>query len=157
MWVGKRRMLLRQLLLATSRGFSPSMRLARFRPTVPSRLPVPCARRRLEGDALTFIEGREPRWCESRDVDECVLSTTIPSDEAKALVDIEPLHRSGFLADVSEDSPPDVGDRTLDLRDVTGAAVLVSTLSTSVTCGPLCPGPTRTSSVSPGCTELMLL
>ena len=59
--------------------------------------------------------------------------------------------------DVSEDGPPDVGDRTLALRDVTGAAVLVSTLSTSVTCGPLCPGPTRTSRVSPGCTALMLL
>src|SRR5205085_294500 len=32
--------------------------------------------------------------------------------------------------------------------------VLVSTLSTSVTCGPRCPGATRTSSVSPGLTEV---
>src|SRR6516162_9420094 len=41
-------------------------------------------------------------------------------------------------------------------RGVVGTAVLLSTLSTSVTCGPLCPGPTRTSRVSPGCTALML-
>src|SRR5258708_16912190 len=65
--------------------------------------PYPCGFRPLaalgdiEENAISFIEGREPGWRESRDVDECVLSTTIPSDEAKALVDIEPLHRSGFL------------------------------------------------------------
>jgi hypothetical protein len=33
-----------------------------------------------------------PGWCESRDVDEYVLSSTIPGDEAEALVDIEPFH-----------------------------------------------------------------
>ena len=35
--------------------------------------------------------------------------------------------------------------------------MLLLTLSTSVTCGPLWPGPTRTSRVSPGCTALMPL
>src|SRR5258707_6994101 len=35
-----------------------------------------------------------------------------------------------------------------------GAAVLVSTLSTSVTCGPRWPCATRTSRVSPGCTAV---
>jgi hypothetical protein len=30
--------------------------------------------------------------CESRDVDEYVLPSTIPSDEAEALIDIEPFH-----------------------------------------------------------------
>ena len=52
----------------------------------------------IEGDALTFIEGREPGWCESRDVNEYVLATTIPSDEAEAPLDIESFHRAGFLA-----------------------------------------------------------
>ena len=46
----------------------------------------------IEGDAFTFIEGHEPGWCESRDVDEYVLSSTIPGDEAEALVDIDPFH-----------------------------------------------------------------
>jgi hypothetical protein len=36
-------------------------------------------------------------------------------------------------------------------------AVLLSALSTSVMCGPLCPGPTRISKVSRGCTTLILL
>jgi hypothetical protein len=35
-----------------------------------------------------------------------------------------------------------------------GAAVLLSTLMTSVTCGPRCPRATRNSSVSPGCRVL---
>ena len=52
---------------------------------------------------------------------------------------------------------PDVADRKFDCFGATGAAVLVSTLSTSVTCGPLCPGPTRTCRVSPDCTASMLL
>jgi len=47
--------------------------------------------------------------------------------------------------DVSEDGPLDVAPRNLDCRGVLSVAVLVSTLSTSVTCGPLCPGRTRTS------------
>ena len=51
----------------------------------------------IEGDAFTFIEVREPGKSESRDVDEYVLSTIIPSDEAEALVDIEPFHGAGFL------------------------------------------------------------
>src|ERR1700746_2015388 len=44
-------------------------------------------------------------------------------------------------------------DRDLKLfrRGPGGAAVLLSTLMTSVTCGPRCPGANRHSSVSPGC------
>jgi len=43
----------------------------------------------------------------------------------------------------------------VDRRAIAGTAVLLSTLRTSVTCGPFCPGATRTSSVSPGCTAAM--
>src|SRR5215813_10470523 len=50
-----------------------------------------------EGDAFTFIEAREPGSFKSRDVDECVLATTIPSDESEALVDIEPFHGAGLF------------------------------------------------------------
>ena len=46
-------------------------------------------------------------------------------------------------------APFEVVARKSDLRRAGGAAVLVSMLSTSVMCGPLWPGPTRTSRVSP--------
>jgi hypothetical protein len=42
----------------------------------------------------------------------------------------------------STDGPFDVVAWALDRRDAIGTAVLESTLSTSVTCGPLWPGPT---------------
>ena len=57
--------------------------------------------------------------------------------------------------DVPEDGLPDVASRKLDRIGATEAAVLEPTVSTSVTCGPLWPGPTRTSSVSPGRTVAM--
>src|SRR6516225_9663400 len=57
----------------------------------------------------------------------------------------------------SADGPLEISAGELDRRGVAGSAVLLSTLRTSVTCGPLCPGPTRTSTVSPGCTALMPL
>src|SRR5215469_14852210 len=57
----------------------------------------------------------------------------------------------------STDGPFDVVAWALDRRDAIGTAVLLSTLSTSVTCGPLWPGPTRTSRVSPGCRALLPL
>src|ERR1700730_10594166 len=57
----------------------------------------PAALGDIEGDAVTFIEGREPGWRESRDVDEYVLSTITPSDEAEALVAIEPFHGAGHF------------------------------------------------------------
>ena len=57
----------------------------------------------------------------------------------------------------STDGPLDAAAGKPDRRGGAGTAVLVSTLRTSVMCGPLCPGPTRTSTVSPGCTALMLL
>src|SRR5580692_3831787 len=47
------------------------------------------------------------------------------------------------------------GDLELFRGGLGGAAVLLSTLMTSVTCGPRCPRATRNSSVSPGCTALM--
>ena len=50
-----------------------------------------------EGDTFTFIEGGEPGSFKSRDVDEYVHATTIPSDEAEALVDIEPFHGAGLF------------------------------------------------------------
>jgi hypothetical protein len=56
---------------------------------------------------------------------------------------------------VSVDGAFNVVDWKFDRPDAVGAAVLRSTLSTSVTCGPLCPGPTRTSRVSPSCTALI--
>src|SRR6266446_2020750 len=56
-----------------------------------------------------------------------------------------------------EDDPFDVVGPRFAPRGVVGLAVLRSTLMISVTCGPLCPGPTRTSRVSPDCTELMPL
>ena len=46
---------------------------------------------------MSFAEARQPGSFKSRDVDEYVLPTTIPSDEAEALVDIEPFHRAGHL------------------------------------------------------------
>src|SRR5260370_27203596 len=90
--------LVRQLLLASQqRLFSFDQASPTLDQPYPSGFrPLP-ALGETEGDTFTFIEGREPRLCESRNVDECVLSTTIPSDEAKALVDVEPLHRPGFL------------------------------------------------------------
>jgi hypothetical protein len=57
----------------------------------------------------------------------------------------------------STDGPLDTAAGIPDRRGSPGTAVLVSTLRTSVMCGPLCPGPTRTSTVSPGCTALMPL
>src|SRR5271167_865092 len=57
----------------------------------------------------------------------------------------------------STDGPLDTAAWEPDRRGVAGTGVLLSTLRTSVTCGPLCPGPTRTSTVSPGCTALMPL
>jgi hypothetical protein len=47
------------------------------------------------------------------------------------------------------------GDLKLARGGLDGAAVLLSTLMTTVTCGPRCPGATRNSSVSPGCTALL--
>jgi hypothetical protein len=77
----------RQLLSATSRGFSLSMRLARLiiRPTYPRGFRPFATLGDIEGDAFTFIEGHEPGWCESRDVDEYVLSSTIPAMKPKPL------------------------------------------------------------------------
>src|SRR5258708_5639 len=46
------------------------------------------------------------------------------------------------------------GDLNLPRGDLGGAAVLLSTLMTSVTCGPRCPRTTCNSSVSPGCRVL---
>src|SRR5580692_4943318 len=46
------------------------------------------------------------------------------------------------------------GDLELFRGDLGGAAVLLSTLMTSVTCGPRCPRATRNSRVSPGCRVL---
>jgi len=40
-----------------------------------------------------------------------------------------------------------------DRRGATRATMLLWTLSTSVTCGPVWPGPTRTSRVSPDCAD----
>src|SRR5262249_16047557 len=48
-------------------------------------------------------------------------------------------------------------DLKLFRSGVDGAAVLLSTLMTSVTCGPRCPGATRNSSVSPGRKVLMAM
>src|SRR6516225_8392095 len=49
----------------------------------------------------------------------------------------------------STDGPFDGVAWALDRRDGIGVALPVLTLSTSVMCGPLWPGPTRTSRVSP--------
>jgi len=58
----------------------------------------------------------------------------------------------------SADGRLEISPGALDRRGVAGTTVvLLSTLRTSVTCGPLCPGPTRTSTGSPGCTALMPL
>src|SRR6476620_10181182 len=46
------------------------------------------------------------------------------------------------------------GDLKCPRGGLGGAAVLLSTLITSVTCGPRCPRATRNSSVSPGCRVL---
>jgi hypothetical protein len=83
-----------------------SHRLARARPTVPRWLPAPSGLRRTEGDAFTFIEGREPGWRESRDVDEYVLAATIASDEVEAFLDIEPLHGAGLFDRCTRRWPP---------------------------------------------------
>jgi hypothetical protein len=50
-----------------------------------------------EGDAFTFIKAREPGWCEIRDVDEYILSASSASNEADAVVDIEPISRCRSL------------------------------------------------------------
>jgi hypothetical protein len=69
-------------------------RLARLRPTAPKWLP---ALGETESDAFTFIVGHEPGSFEGRDVDEHVLSAAIASNEAEALVDIEPFHGAGLF------------------------------------------------------------
>ena len=51
----------------------------------------------IHDDTLSFVKGREPGSFKGRDVDEYVLPAAIPSDEAEALLDIEPLHGACLL------------------------------------------------------------
>jgi hypothetical protein len=46
---------------------------------------------------ISFAEAAEPRSFKGRDVHEHIFAAAIPSDEAVAFLDIEPLHRSGFF------------------------------------------------------------
>src|SRR5207248_11620756 len=63
---------------------------------------------------------------------------------------------SSTVASVESGARPAAGGYA-DRRGAGGDAVLLSTLRTSVTCGPFCPGATRISSVSPACTAVMPL
>src|SRR5215831_20417133 len=100
----------------------------------------------VDDNAIPFAEAGEPRSFKGRDVDKHILAAAVPSDKAVALIGVE-----HFTVPVSStDGPFNVVAWAVERRDAIGTAVLLSMLSTSVTCGPLCPGPTRTSRVSPG-------
>jgi hypothetical protein len=77
-------------------ALNPIVRLALDQPYPSGFRPLPSLGE-TEGDAFTFIEGREPGWCESRNMDEYVLATAIPSDKAEAFVDVEPFHGAGLF------------------------------------------------------------
>jgi hypothetical protein len=83
-------------------------------------------------------------------MNEDLLPATIQNDEAEALGQLYhfTIPISCTLASVGRRSDCDL---KLFRRGLGGAAVLLSALMTSVTCGARCPGATRTSSVSPGC------
>ena len=103
-----------------------------------------------EDDTFTFIDGGEPGSFKSRDVDEYVLATTIPSDEAEALVDIEPFHGAGLFDRCAGRCPARcrrANTRSRWCRGRCGARIDAQNFGDG---GPLCPGPTRTSRVSPG-------
>jgi hypothetical protein len=133
------------------RRFGSDLDQANLRPLQP--LP---ALHDIEGDAFTFIEGREPGSFKSRDVDEHVLPSLSRVIKPKPFLALNHFTVPVCPTAGPEDSSFDVVAPELDRGGVLGLAVLVS-LSTSVTCGPVCPGPMRTSRVSPGWTALMPL
>ena len=57
---------------------------------------APLARYDLVLDALTLVEGAQPRCFDRRDVDESVRSTALRLNETIALGGVEPLHGSGW-------------------------------------------------------------
>jgi hypothetical protein len=61
-----------------------------------SRTLAPLALYEFVLDALTLVEGAEPRCFDRRDVDESVRSAALRLNEAIALRGVEPLHGSGW-------------------------------------------------------------
>jgi hypothetical protein len=51
----------------------------------------------IRNNSSPFAEAREAKPYKSRDVHEHVLAAAIPSDEAEALLDVEPTHRASLL------------------------------------------------------------
>jgi len=51
----------------------------------------------IDNDGLAFAESGDARSIQGRDMNEHILPAAIPSDEAVALVGVEPFHRAGLL------------------------------------------------------------
>ena len=94
----------------------------------------------IDDNRLSFVEACNPGSFKSRDVDEHVLPAVVPSNKPETLSALNHFTVPVSSTARSEDGPPDVAGRGLDPRGAVGTAVLLSTLSTSVTCGPVCPG-----------------
>src|SRR5438552_11717975 len=63
----------------------------------PSRFQPFAALDDIRNNSLSFAEAREARVFKSGDMHEHVLAAAIPSDEAEALLDVEPLDRARLL------------------------------------------------------------
>jgi hypothetical protein len=78
-----------------------------------------------KGDAFTFIEACEPRWCESRMWTNTSLPPPSRAMKPKPLSTLNHFTVPDPSTYVPEDGPPDVASRKIDRRGVAGAAVVV--------------------------------